>query len=328
MRRKLLLLSSVFVLLPFSAAWALPINQLVVFGDSLSDTGNAYLGTAGFVGGAPAYQNGRFTDGPNTIPSTNSPTGLWVDQFASKMNLADPSPFLAGGTNYAVASALTGTNSVFTGSLTAVPYTAQQVALFSATSKVSPTALYTFWAGSNDLLAGQSPLTAASNIAANITTLATSGAKNFLWLNLPQLGEVPDATKLGPTVSATLNAEAAAFNTASAKAITQLESQYGINIIPVDVSSLFSQIFADPSAYGFTNLTDPAQGVVGANPNNYLFWDGEHPTTAADALVADLAYSDVQAAFAPEPAALGLMATAFLVLILTGIARTLRKRHL
>ncbi len=326
MRRKLVLLSSVFMVLPLSAALALPINQLVVFGDSLSDTGNAYLGTAGLVGGAPAYQNGRFTDGPDTSPSTSSPTGLWVDQFASKMNLTDPAPFLAGGTNYAVASALTGSNSAFTGSLTAVPYTDQQVALFSATSKVSPGALYTFWAGSNDILGQKNPLTAASNIAANISTLAASGAKNFLWLNLPQLGEVPDATKLGPTVSATLNAEAVAFNTASAKAIPQLESQYGINIIPVDVYSLFSQIFADPSAYGFSNLTDPAQGVLGANPNTYLFWDGEHPTTAADALVANLAYNDVQAAFAPEPAALGLMATAFLLLVLTGIARTLRKK--
>lgn len=326
MRKKLLLLSSAALLLPLSAALALPINQLVVFGDSLSDTGNAYLATAGAVGAAPAYQNGRFTDGPNTLPSTSAPTGLWVDQFASKMNVTDPAAFLAGGTNYAVASARTGSNPAYNGQSPEAPYTNQQVALYSANSKVSSTALYTFWAGSNDLLGMQNPLTAVSNISGNISTLASSGAKNFLWLNLPQVGEVPDATKLGPIVSATLNAEAMAFNAASSKAISQLETQYGINIVSVDVYSLFGQILANPSAYGFTNTTDPAQGVLGADPNTYVFWDGLHPTTAADALVANLAYNDVQAAFAPEPAALGLFATGFLLLILTGIARTLRKK--
>lgn len=326
MCKKLLFLSSAALLLPLSAALALPIDQLVVFGDSLSDTGNAYIATGGLAGAAPAYQNGRFTDGPNTIPSTSSPTGLWIDQFASRMNVSDPSPFLSGGNNYAVATALTGSNPAFTGVPPEAPYTAQQVALYLGSSKVSSTALYTFWAGSNDLLGGQNPLTAASNISANIATLAAGGAKNFLWLNLPQLGEVPDATKLGPVVTATLNAEAAAFNQASANAISQLEAQYGIDIIPVDIYSLFAQVAANPSAYGFTNITDPAQGLVGVNPDTYLYWDGMHPTTAADALVADLAYSDVQAAFAPEPAALGLIATGVLLLILTGIARTLRKR--
>lgn len=328
MRRKLLLLSSAVLLLPISAALAAPISQLVVFGDSLSDTGNAYIGTGTLEGAAPAYQKGRFTDGPNTIPSTTSPTGLWIDQFASKMSLTDPSPFLAGGSNYAVASALTGSNPSYDATSSIAPTTAQQVAIYLGSSKASSTALYTFWAGSNDLLDSKSPLTAASNISGNIATLASSGAKNFLWLNLPQLGAVPDATKQGSAVSAALNAEAVAFNTASAQAIAQLEAQYGINIVSVDVYSLFGQILADPKAYGFSNVTDPAQGVVGADPNTYLFWDGEHPTTAADALVANLAYEDVQAAAAPEPAALGLMATGFLLVVLTTIIRTVRKKSL
>jgi phospholipase/lecithinase/hemolysin len=326
MRKKLLLLTSAFLVLPLSAILALPIDKLVVFGDSLSDTGNAYIATGGAVAAAPAYQNGRFTDGPNTLPSTTSPTGLWIDQFASKMNLGSPTAVLAGGSNYAVGSAQTGTNPAYNGVSAEAPYIDQQVALYRANSTVSSTALYTFWAGSDDLYAGKNPLTAVSNLSANIATLASSGAKNFLWLNLPLLGDVPDATKLGPLVSAALNMEAVAFNTAYSAAIALLGAQYGVNIISVDVYGLFTQILANPSAYGFTNITDAAQGLAGVNPNNYASWDGLHPTTAADALVANLAYNDVQAAFAPEPAAMGLMVVGALLMGAAGLVRARRSK--
>ena len=219
MRKKLFLLTSASLILPLSAMLALPIDQLVVFGDSLSDTGNAYIASGGTVGAAPAYQNGRFTDGPDTVPSTSSPTGLWIDQFAAKLNMASPTPFVTGGTNYAVVTAQTGTNPAYNGKSLEAPYVDQQVGLYTAGSKVSSTALYTFWAGSDDLYAGKNPLTAVSNLSANIGTLAAGGAKNFLWLNLPLIGDVPDATKMGPIVRAALNAEAVAFNTAYAAAI-------------------------------------------------------------------------------------------------------------
>lgn len=326
MRKKLLLLSSAALLLPLSVALALPIDQLVVFGDSLSDTGNAYIGTGHLVGGAPAYQNGRFTDGPDTTPSTTSPTGVWVDQFASKLNLTDPSPFLTGGTNYAVASAVTGSTPGL-GSAGA-PNTAAQVGLYTTGNQPSASTLYVFWAGANDLLTGGNPSTAAANLVSNISTLAAGGAKNFLWLNLPQLGDIPE----GASNAAALNAASTMFNTATAAAQTQLEAQYGITIIPVDVNSLFNQILANPGAYGFQNTTSPAQGNAAVDPNTYVFWDGLHPTTAADALVANLAYDDVQAAFnptaTPEPAALSLLASGFLLILLTGIARSVRKNRL
>src|SRR5207248_10694917 len=84
------------------------------------DNGNASILTGGtqpgpnyatrnFVG--KAFPVGYFTDGTNTTPSTSAPTGLWIDQFAAKLNLSDPTPMLVGGTNYAVGSAKTGTSS-------------------------------------------------------------------------------------------------------------------------------------------------------------------------------------------------------------------------
>ena len=320
MRVKFSIVSFVALLLPVANLLALPIDRLVVFGDSLSDTGNAYIGTGGAVGAAPDYQNGRFTDGPNTFPSTSAPTGLWIDQFAAKLNLPSPTPFLAGGSNYAVGSAQTGTNAAYDGRSPEAPYVDQQVAFYSATSSASPNSLYVFWAGSNDLLRGNNPLTAVSNISANIATLAAGGAKNFLWVNVPQVGQIPDVTTLGPVVSNILGAEAVAYHLASVEAITQLKAQYGISIISVDAYGLFGDILSNPAAYGFTNTTDPAQGQPNVNPNNYVFWDGLHPTTAAHALVADLAYNDVEAAYAPEPAASSLIMAGFLVLMGTAMA--------
>src|SRR5580658_1279086 len=90
-----------------------PFNEFVVFGDSLSDNGNLYVGTT-LLGDPtpdpPLYATGEYTDGTNSVPATTGPLGLWIEQLAQKMNLPVPQPFAkgTGGTNYAVAGALTG----------------------------------------------------------------------------------------------------------------------------------------------------------------------------------------------------------------------------
>ncbi len=71
-----------------------------------------------------------------------------------------------------------------------------------------------------------------------------------------------------------------------------------------DAAALLNQIQANPSAYGFTDATDSALLTGHASQaDTYVFWDSIHPTTAADALIANAAA--VQ--FAPEPSALALM---------------------
>ena len=70
------------------------ISQLVVFGDSLSDNGNAAIALGGAFPGD--YAPNAFTDGPATTPATSGPYGLWIDQLASDLGVPDPQPFLAG----------------------------------------------------------------------------------------------------------------------------------------------------------------------------------------------------------------------------------------
>jgi outer membrane lipase/esterase len=45
-----------------------------------------------------------------------------------------------------------------------------------------------------------------------------------------------------------------------------------------------------------------------ADPSNFLFWDGIHPTSATEAVISDA----VEALVVPEPSSLALLAIAFL----------------
>jgi phospholipase/lecithinase/hemolysin len=333
MRPKLLITTAVILLSPFSAALASSIDNLVVFGDSLSDNGNAAAALAAQGQTLGNYAPNALTDGPKTNPPTTGPFGLWVDQFAADTHLPDPMPVVSdthsglalnpSGTNYAVASAQTGHNPNFSLSTIfnlppAVPGTADQVTIFNSLnhSTASPTSLYAMWAGSDDIAQAltNNPLsgvsagkTAANNIEANIKTLAGEGAKYFLWFNLPPLGETPAARATGTFLA---NQAASAFNDQMADDVTSLEhSLMGITIITVDIHAAFEQIEGNPTAFNFTNITDPAQGKS-VDPNTYLFWDTLHPTTAADALIAKLAAQDAAPLLStatPEPASIGLL---------------------
>ena len=78
------------------------VSQVVAFGDSLTDAGNASIATLGSVPGAGYATRDipgiPFPVGYFTNPATGGgPAGLWIDQFAAKIPIADPSPALAGG---------------------------------------------------------------------------------------------------------------------------------------------------------------------------------------------------------------------------------------
>ncbi len=71
-------------------AQALPaFSQIIVFGDSLSDTGNVRDRTNSSTGGTvdyPSntfnYSDGRFTNSSDTDPSSTTYVGVWHEQLA------------------------------------------------------------------------------------------------------------------------------------------------------------------------------------------------------------------------------------------------------
>jgi thermolabile hemolysin len=296
------------------------VNQIVAFGDSLSDAGNASIATLGAVPG-PGYATRSvpgvpFPVGYYTNPQSGSgPSGLWIDQFATLLGVADPLPSLAGGSNYAVGGALTGSASL-------QDMQNQVNAFLAATSGIAPSNdLYTFWGGANDLFAGNNPVTAANNVASEIEQVAAAGGKNFLWFNLPDLGETP-ALSSNPTEAALGNLATEEFNATWASDLSSLDA-LGINVIGVNVDSEFNAILSDPSALGFTNDTTACDTTPGCNPNTALFWDNEHPTTYADSLLADLAYTDLTGtAPTPEPSSFVLLGSTLLA------AAFISRRHM
>jgi phospholipase/lecithinase/hemolysin len=275
---------------------------IVSFGDSLTDVGNFYAATGG---ASPptglGYDAGRFTNGLN-----------WVEYLAQDLGVAAPTASVNGGTDYAYGGATTGTGTTtltFLGGTATVPNIATQIDNYLASNTPTASQLFTIWGGANDFLnAGQTnPYVPAQNIAGEITQLAAAGAKQFLIPNLPPLGALPSTNTLSPPIPSQLDALAAAFNTILQAEATQLEQSLGVQIHILDVYSLTNDVIANPSKYGFTNVTDAAL-LSNSDGSGYLFWDIVHPTTQADQII-----GGVGAQAVPEPSSLVMLGTALLI---------------
>lgn len=182
MRTKSKILGCLFVLLLALGLgygvlkWKRPIyNEILVFGDSLSDVGNVYIFTEKVSPKAP-YFEGRFSNGP-----------LWIEVFAEGMGLAIPQPSLAGGTNYAYGGARTGD-----GDRDGKPDIGKQIDQYleKTGGKIGPKQLIVVSGGCNDFVRGN-PVQTVPNIVKNITKLAKAGGKTFLVSNFPPLGGLP-----------------------------------------------------------------------------------------------------------------------------------------
>lgn len=263
-----------------SRASAQNFDEIYVFGDSLSDVGNVFKTTKGDIPPSPPYFQGRYANGP-----------VWVEYLASKLKVTSNPD-----TNFAFGSATTrGTP----------PGLLAQIKSFTAThSSVNPKALYILWAGANDYLGGATDSTAPiNNLAMAVKSLSTVGAKNILVVNLPDLGKLP-ATRTSQS-SASLNDLTKKHNSGLAASLNGLRQKLSsdINITYLDVNSRFNQVINTPEKFGFTNVTNPCLSKVSIcdNPNQYLFWDDIHPTTAAHKLFVELAFSALKPAPEPPP---------------------------
>jgi phospholipase/lecithinase/hemolysin len=298
---------------PVSAA---PFSAIYAFGDSLSDAGNAYIASGGTTPRAPPYALvngfGVFSNGP-----------VWVQDLAGELGLGALLPSLAGGTDFAVGGAQTGAFGAYAGSpgdllpAPGNPTPASQLGMFLADVPTPvPNALYTLAIGGNDLftiftLDAGNPTQAAAdatavlgNIGLFISDLAADGAHSFSVLNVPDLGLTPRVQALGPTVAAEVSAFTGAFDAALQTTLGSLAQSDGLDLHLVDAFALVDQAVADPALFGLTNVTDPCLPPNSltpcGTPNQYLFWDDDHPTETGHSVLA--------AAALPEPSALALLA--------------------
>lgn len=252
-----------------------PPDSFIVFGDSLSDTGNAFDLSGGTNPESPPYFEGRFSNGP-----------IWAEILPAARGV-DPERFQ----NFAVGGAESGAGGP-------VGTTAQVQNFVDGGGSIGAETIVSVFAGANDLLnnvettADPTTLveTVVTNTAMNIRALAQAGAQQFVVPNIPSLGSVPVGAASGSAQELTELSQLT--NTALFDRLNDLESELGVDIIVADTDALFQAFRVDEETFGFTNTSTPCQGEIGtASPTGAcatqeqeeetLFFDPLHPTTNA-----------------------------------------------
>jgi phospholipase/lecithinase/hemolysin len=302
-----------------SGAWAASprYDNLYVFGDSLSDTGNdLVLNKAQRIspavppseGSHRTYYKGRFSNGAVAVEylwqSIRGDAKASLTPFFSNKGLV-----LKGATNFAFGGSTSGYISQTPGQFF-VPGVLGQVDLFRIVlSKQQPQArtLYLIWTGANDYLAvtPAQPIDVIANITKAVENLYSLGARDFMIPNLPDLGLAPLA---GPN-SGGLTMLTESHNSLLAEARDDLAARLdGAKIILADMHTATQTMLSGTSTPGRNFVaTPPALATVSpgtgaidslfrdpttcpevnlnirtenGSPESY-FWDVLHPTTSA-----------------------------------------------
>lgn len=279
-------------------------ERVVVFGDSLSDPGNAFVLTMDVS--VPPYQ--LIPDAPYArggLHFSNGPT--WVEQLAGELDaersagpaLRKPLVF----SNYAVGGARSRPEGVF--DLT----TQLNLFLSDFAGNAPDDALYVVYFGGNDIRdalnalvtdptgATSGAILQAAIIAQrdNLLRLYTAGARRFLIPNAPDLGLVPAVRLQGPAAQGAATYLSANFNAGQSALLDGLQAATGMQIVRVDVFALLNEAVATPAAFGLREVQQPCivpnttVRPTCARPDRYLFWDGIHPTRAGHGIIAERA---------------------------------------
>jgi outer membrane lipase/esterase len=297
--RKSVLASALATALATAAADAsAQFDGFYFFGDSLTDAGT---------------YGARFTVNPGLV---------WAQDLGAKYGFT-VTPWNQGGIDAAQGGAqVTQPSPSNPPGAPQRPLSVQIDQLLQATPHLDPNTLYTVWIGGNDVInnviaAGAGQLT-REQVQANVTTAAgqtlqqiarlrDAGARTIMVFNLPDIGQVP-LGRANP--GAPFSALSQLFNSTLQAGLGSL----GVDIVPMNIYGLLNEIIADPTLYGFTNVTSPACTTASAitcttatlvAPNaaqTYLFADALHPTPAGHQIIADLAAAEISA-----PAQIGLL---------------------
>lgn len=289
MNKRLGKLLSICILLFAGGAHAdASFDDIYIFGDSLSDTGNL----ASLVGGTlpPPFVMNRISNGP-----------VAVDRLAARLGLdAEASLHLVGlemGGNYAVA----GANAIGDG-LEDLP---MQLMLFLANNAyVAPAdALYVIIIGGNDLRgareetnpqAARAMVRATANaVRLTIEALAQAGARSFLIANAPDISLIPEtAIEAAESGDAGIFERARRVSKQYRRDINRVAAGFdddGVDVVVFDLFRFFKRLLRNADAFGFSNTTDPCV-LLGVNLDQCIFFDDIHPTTRVHAIVGEAMY--------------------------------------
>ena len=265
-------------------------SKLVVFGDSISDTGNLAVVDLPF----PFFEN-RISNGP-----------VLVDFIAASIDSnANRSGHLLGesaGFNYAVSGGnIVGSDPEDLN---------QQVSAFldRGNQQADPDALYVVIMGGNDLRGIRSIADAAiatteinaviTELNTQITRLSNAGARAFLIANVPNVGRIPETLALLPNdpniVTRTEN-RVREYNLVFSQMLTEFTQRADLSVVEFDLFQALEDILDNPASFGFNNIEqgcfdssnfsiDPECVLFGFDTR--VFFDNIHPSAATNEIVA------------------------------------------
>jgi outer membrane lipase/esterase len=293
-------------------------EDFVIFGDSLSDTGNRFYDTGSM--NTPPYE---FAASENLIPSLAYAIGgptytngkVWVQHLVQSLGVpgAAQAALRSDGiaANYAYAGARASN---------AAPLPpnsnrnlGEQVDLYIANvggGGIAAETVHVIFIGGNDIAGalvlaslGIDPLpvifNAVAAVSGNAIELASAGAHRFLIVTAPNPGLIP---AFGGNPSAILGGAqlTTVFNCAlvgtgpsrplcpplppgTPTVADALKNYFGAEVTVFDGQALFDDISTNPGFYGLTNTSQPCIQPLQApfrceNPAEYLYWDNIHPT--------------------------------------------------
>ena len=275
------------------------IPNLLVFGDSLSDMGNAKDSIVN-VPDVPPYWQNRFSNGK-----------IWIDYISEKYGV---STSIGSGSE-------SGDNRAFGGSQTGqgysyifLPNSGTQINnyLTDVQANIPSDNVISLWAGGNDFLYGSaSSDIIVANMESHIRQLASAGAIEFIIPNVPPLEKTPEGLSRSQNEQNEIASEVVSYNEKLSNLISNLSTELGIHVHHIDAWTAFNDVVSHKEALGLTNVEGSAcsdgGGIIVSiflpicdssstlvhNPDEYLFFDKAHPTRVMHKFISQFAIENI-----------------------------------
>ncbi len=269
-------------------------DRLVVFGDSLSDTGNLASVTVDFP--FPFFQN-RISNGPILVDYLAADLGL---QALASRHVTTSN----GGDNFAISGGnILGSDTEDLSS---------QISAFLSRESVQPrgvsSALFFIMMGGNDLRDVRSLRSASEasvRIDAIITTLDAqfsrlyqAGARNFLVPNVADIGAIPESIarrSSDPDISARARRYVLEYNQKLELMLQTWAQKPNTSLRSFDLFTEFDRVLNNASSFGFTRtevgcfqidgFSFDSECLFGTRFDRFVFFDNIHPSARLNEII-------------------------------------------
>lgn len=227
-------------------------SRVVMFGDSLSDTGKMYKKMKGYLPSSPPYYEGRFSNGP-----------VWLERLRDEhfpgLQLANEAE---GGATAVAYNKLGWLNFwAWDPKYQVINNLDYEIDQFLAKDSLRPDDLVVIWVGANDYLAyGWNQEKDADRVIETIrlasNRLVLNGAQQILLFNIPDLGRTPSANSMKVVDQVR---HVASYHNQRLLNLSRELAPLGI-VKMFEVDKQFDEMVGDPQKFGLSDIEHACYG--------------------------------------------------------------------